>query len=141
MELVQNSPQRPWQGTILAILNIIGLVFSFFIVVVLFAALLFGAAFLEPYMGNIDLPVSLGITAVLLIVMAFIVPFSILYIFITVGIFKGAKWAIIAHLVLTALGLLGNFTAMHFMAILFQAFIVYACIVCLKDPYYNVSSI
>ena len=137
MEDYQQAIQRPWQGTVLGVLNIVALVFSGLIILVLIIALLFGASFIAPYLDNIQMPVNLGVTAIIAIVLAFVIPFSILYIFVTIGIFKGAKWALIVHLILSILGITGNISSFHIFGLAVQILIIYCCIVCLGHPFYN----
>jgi len=65
--------------------------------------------------------------------------FWILVFFITRGIFKGQKWAIIVALVFTALSLLSavmNISQMY-MSLIISAGMLYLEVVCLKDPYFN----
>jgi len=122
--------KRPWQGTLLGILNIIGLVGL---------ALLTIAAFIGGSMLASLIPVW-GMLGGIGMALGFIfMAIWILVFFMTRGIFKGQKWTIILSLIFTALGLLGSIMSiktMFFSAIIYAG-MLYLEVVCLKDPYYN----
>jgi len=65
------------------------------------------------------------------------IPFLILGLFITIGLFKGQKWAVILSLIFTVIGTVGNITTLSYLGLAFNAFFIYCLIICLKEPFYN----
>ncbi|HPL92888.1 MAG TPA: hypothetical protein PLB38_01230 [bacterium] len=122
--------KRPWQATLLGILNIIGLIGL---------ALLTIAAFIGGSMLTSLVPVW-GMLGGIGMALGFIfMAVWILVFFITRGIFKGQKWAIIVSIVFTALGLISavmNISQMY-VSLIVYAGMLYLEVVCLKDPYFN----
>lgn len=128
MEIINH---RPWQGTTMAILNLIGIVIGFLVSL----AFLFGASFLSAFMEDPAFSVIAGIgTSIVGIIL---LPFLILGIFVTLGLFKGQKWAVIVALIFTAFATIGNLTTFNLIGLLFNAFFLYCLIICMKDPYYG----
>lgn len=144
---------RPWQGTTLGILHIIGAVLAF----------LGGIAFLflRDLMSNMMNPMtiavqgqeaqtiqlsatgvagivgSLGLVAGLLLI-----GFGVLAIFITRGSFKGQKWAPIVAMIFAILGVLGNLSSFSLekgslVQLAVNAFVIYCTIICVKHPFYG----
>lgn len=121
---------RPWQGTLLGILNIVGLVG----LAILTIGAFIGGSLLSSLFAGFALLSGLGM-AIGFIFMAL----WILVFFITRGIFKGAKWAVIVSIVFTVLGIIPaimNISEM-FLTLVIYAGMLYLEVFCLKDPYYN----
>lgn len=131
MEQELQNPPRPWQGTTIGVLNIIGLATSAILALVL---IVFSAA-LSAYIQETPLALLAGAGTVILGIV--IIPFIILGIFITIGIFKGQKWAVIVSLIFTGLGLLGNLFSFNLIGLIINGFLLYCQIICLNDPFYN----
>lgn len=121
---------RPWQATLLGILHIIGLVG----LAILTVGAFIGGSLLSTLFAGFALLSGLGMAIGFIFML-----FWILVFFITRGIFKGQKWAIIVALVFTALSLLSavmNISQMY-MSLIISAGMLYLEVVCLKDPYFN----
>ena len=138
MELQNENIVRPWQGTLLGIVNIIGLVMAAFMVLLL----MFGSSFLAGFVDEPDFAFIFGLGALFL--MLLVIPFIILGVFVTIGIFKGQRWAVIVMLVFTAIALLSAlaniFTGTEHHAwgsLIINGFVFYCEIAVLKDPYYK----
>ncbi len=122
---------RPWQGTTVGVLNIIGLAFSALTVL----GLLVGGAAIASVLEEAGLAMLAGIgTTVIAIIL---IPFIILGVFLTIGLFKGQRWTVIVSLVLTALSALGSVFSFNIPGIVIYGFVIYCLIACMKDPYYN----
>ncbi len=122
---------RPWQGTAVGVLNAIGIGFGFIGLILLFL----GGSLIAGLMESSGMAVMAGLgTTVLAIIL---LPFLILGIFVTIGLFKGQMWAVIIALIFTGLGLIGNITTFNLVGLLFNAFFIYCFITCMKDPYYK----
>ncbi|WP_439183106.1 hypothetical protein [Carboxylicivirga taeanensis] len=128
---MEMSVQRPWQGTVMGVLNAIGVVFGFMAVI----ALIFGGTFIAAALEDAGLAMLAGFSTTIIAVV--LIPFLILYIFITLGFFKGQKWAVIVALVLTAIGTIGNVVSLSIIPLLINAFFIYCYIICMKDAYYK----
>ncbi|MBS2098194.1 hypothetical protein [Carboxylicivirga linearis] len=126
-----STATRPWQGTVLGILNAIGVFFG------LLAALgfFFAGAAIAPYLEQYGLAMlaGAGTAAIGGIILAFV----ILGLFITIGIFKGQKWTIILSLIFIGLSLLGNIFSFNIIGLIINGFMFYLAFICLKDAYYN----
>lgn len=139
-----SAVKRPWQGTFLGVLNIIGLVLlglmSIFLVIVLVGG---GAAISQMMEQSAEMaafPMASMFTTMGAILLVPLLAIFVLGIFITMGIFKGQKWAIIVSLIFTALGLLSNFTNMDMIqwgSVALTAFVIYLEIACVKNPFYK----
>ena len=130
--------QRPWQGTVIGVFQIIGI----FVLTILALAFIFGAGFIgaliSKYAQDVDFPVGvIGAGAMLIIGLVVFLPLVILNIFITIGIFKGKKWAVIIALIFTSLGILGNLVSFNIFGLVLSGFILYCEIACLKEPFYK----
>lgn len=139
-----NPSRRPWQGTFLGVLNIIGLVFLGLITIFLIIMLVGGGAAITQMMQQsaemTTLPFAsmLGTIGVILIIP--VLAIFVLEIFITMGIFKGKKWTVIVSIVFTALALLSAFTNMNSIqlgSLALNGFVLYLEIMCIKHPFYN----
>jgi len=128
---MEMSVSRPWQGTTMGVLNAIGVAFGFIGVI----ALLFGGTFIAAALEDVGMSMIAGLGTTLIAVV--MIPFLILGLFITIGLFKGQKWAVILSLAFTALGTIGNITTLNFVGLAFNVFFLYCLIACLKEPFYN----
>ncbi len=128
---MEMSAQRPWQGTTMGVLNAIGIPFGFIAVL----ALIFGGTFIAAALEEAGLAMLAGAGTV--VMAAVLIPFLILGIFITLGLFKGQKWAVIVALIFTILGTVGNLVSFSIIPLLINAFFIYCYIVCMKDAYYK----
>jgi hypothetical protein len=138
MEVLDKN-QRPWQGTVLGVVNIIGLVVSTMVLMLV----MFGSSFLA---GMADDPVfSFIFGAGALVITLFVLPLIILGVFMTIGLFKGQKWAVILMLIFTVIALISGLGGIagsvggynDFGNVVVNTFLLYCEIVALKDPYYN----
>ena len=138
MEILDQK-QRPWQGTILGLINIMGLG----VAVGVLMLVMFGSSYLA---GMADDPVFSAIFgAGVFIVTMFVLPFIVLGVFMTIGLFKGQRWAVIVMLIFTVLALisaLGGLMAHSsgyndFGSIILNAFLLYCEIIALKNPFYQ----
>jgi hypothetical protein len=121
---------RPWQGTLLGVLNIIGLVALALAIVLAFV----GGSMLVSLLPVWGMLGGIGMALGFILIAIWILVF-----FITKGIFKGQRWAIIVSLIFTGIALLSsimNISEMFF-SLLIYAGMLYLEVVCLKDPYYN----
>ena len=118
---------RPWQGTFLAVLDIIGLV----IIGIFIPVLLFGASLLVSV-----LPAAwAGMTMVIALIF---VGLWVLELFIVIGLFKGQKWVLFVSIVFSALALIGGFyPTINFFTLLMNGFMLYLAYACLNHPFYN----
>jgi hypothetical protein len=126
---------RPWQGTFLAVLNIISLIITamfipFIILMIIAGGVLSFANDLEPIFGMI-----LGGGGIILGVMLLI--YFILGIFITKGLFKGRKWAVIILLIFSFLGLINLIFNFDLITLIIVALCLYLEIACLLHPFYS----
>lgn len=130
---------RPWQGTALGVCNIIGTVFLFLsgLVFVAFQGML--TSFLatnSSQMGGETGAIALlaGMGVVLGVIL---LGLGVLYLFVTMGVFKGQKWAVIFSLIFAALGVLGSLTSFQIFGLVINGFVLYVAIMCYKDPFYG----
>jgi hypothetical protein len=128
MEITAN---RPWQGTTVGVLNIIGIVFSALMVL----GLLLGGAAIATALEEAGMAILAGVGTTIIAIA--LIPIIILAIFITIGLFKGQKWSVIVSLVLTALSALGSVFTFNIFGIIIYGFVIYCLVACMKDPYYN----
>ena len=133
--------KRPWEGTTLGVLDIIGLVLSGIALAMLTFAIVGGGAILSQMaqgseMQNFPMASFLGTMGTFLLIP--VILFFILGVFITVGIFKGQKWAVIVSIIFTALALLSSFSqGIQYFSLALNAFFLYLEIMCIKHPFYN----
>jgi len=141
---------RPWQGTTLGILNIIGIVFLTLILVPMITLTVIG--FLIGGATAIQMPefmpegfMLIGTIAILIGLIISLI-FYILSIIITVGVFKGTKWTIILSIIFSILGVISNIISaitntdqINFIIIplIIIAFFLYLEFACLNHPFYN----
>ena len=126
---------RPWQGTVLGILYIISIVLLAILLPIMLLMAIGGSAL--GFMSNINSGMATLIGGSMLIMSLFLIGVFILQIFITRGIFKGQKWAVIISIIFAILdlaSLIGNFHIIPFVIIgLFS----YLSIACLLHPFYG----
>ncbi len=134
--------ERPWQGTTLGVLYIIGLIILGLMITALIVAIAGGGAMLSQMMqqsseiASFPIETFLGTMGTLLLIP--IIGIFILIIFMTIGIFKGQNWAVIVAIIFTVLGLLSCFTNnIHYFSLALNAFILYLEIMCVKHPFYT----
>jgi hypothetical protein len=126
---------RPWQGTLLAILNIIGLIITAILLPFTILMALAGGALsfiqdLGPIFGLL-----LGGGGIILTIILII--YFILGIFITKGLFQGKRWAIILLLIFSAFSLFSVIFDFTLFSFILLAFFLYLEISCLMHPFYG----
>lgn len=126
---------RPWQGTVLAVFNIIGLIitvmFMPFVLLIILGGSMLG--FIEEAGPGLAMLLGGGGIALLLMLLFFF----ILGIFIVKGLFKGQKWVIIVSLVFSAMSAVQLVLNFDLFSALIIALFVYLEIVCLLHPFYG----
>lgn len=139
---------RPWQGTTLGVLEIIGLIFMAIILAGLTFFLIGGVP------TNIQSLINAGqvegsgdivsmFKQIIGAATAVIGVMFILLIFVTIGIFKGRKWSVITALVFSILGVLGGLGNLGedvdsaVVQIAISGFMIYLEIACLQHPFYS----
>jgi len=132
-DVEEHKADRPWQGTLLFVLNII------FLIGIVLSTL---SAFLVGVLGTwayADIDPRLGTVSGLffLSLLSALIPFSILEIFVTIGLFKGKKWAIITMLVFSGLSLIGLFFTFNLFSFVILALFLYLEVTCLVHPFYK----
>ncbi|MFH0820439.1 MAG: hypothetical protein V1908_01560 [Candidatus Peregrinibacteria bacterium] len=135
--LSNQQVSRPWQGTMLGVLNIIslillGITLVFFIIMMVGG----GAMFSEMVQGS-GLPIASMFGAMGALLLVPLILIFTLGIFITRGIFKGQKWAIIVTMIFTVLALLYSLFDVVIVSIIINGLFLYAEVICLKNPFYN----
>ena len=139
MEFIDQQNVRPWQGTFLGIINIISLASAAIVVMVL----MFGSSFIAGMAQDPTFSFIFGAGALAIIMFA--LPFIVLEVFVTIGVFKGQKWAIIIMLIFTIIALIGGMGSLfsgnsnynYFGSFVFNAFMLYCEIFSLKNPFYK----
>ena len=133
-DLLEKTVIKPWQGTMLAWLQLVLLVFS---VLILVLTGIFGiAGFKAGEMGAM-----IGIFGILGLV--FLIPLNVLEVFVVIGIFKGRKWAVVVAFIFTLLALPAVFFSIAGGAISFLVVLIFFIvnlwmeIKCLKHPYFK----
>ncbi len=127
--------KRPWQGTALGVLNIIGLVLlaaTLIFVFTIVGSTIVGSTILDTAANK-----SNFIGALLEYKFIILIPIALLYILgvlITIGIFNGQKWAIIVSL---AFSIIGAISEVEVISLLISALVIYLEIYCLKHPFYG----
>jgi len=141
-----NTSQRPWEGTALGVIDIIGVVLAFLgAISFLFLQSVFSglgsiaavegevaASGLASMVGGLGLGVGILLLGV-----------GILLIFMARGAFNGQKWTVITNLVFAILGLLsvlsglGNINSMLIVNLVINGFAGYCAIKCMKNSYYK----
>jgi len=125
-----SSVVRPWQGTFMAVLNIIGLV----LLGIAMPMLLIGGSMVAAggMMEGGGIFAALGSFLIVFIIAAFV-----LGIFTTIGFLKGKKVWVIVSLVMLVLGILGSIKTIGVVTIAVDGFFIYLHYACLKSPFYK----
>ncbi len=138
MELQVQNPVRPWQGTVLGVLNIISLVMA----VMLLLFMSFGSSFVAQFAPDPMVTAVMGFGMMVVFLLA--IPFLVLAVFVTIGVFKGQKWTIIVMLIFSVIGILGGLSEIFsgtvdvsYVSLAINGFILYCEIVALKSPFYK----
>jgi hypothetical protein len=138
MELIDPAPRRPWQGTVLAVLNIISLATGFFVFLLIMA----GSGFVEGMVHDSSLSMVMGLGRLIIFMIA--LPVIMLAVFVTIGLFKGQKWSVIIMMIFTILAILNSFTGRFGVdggqvlgSLVVNGFVLYCEIAALKDPFYK----
>lgn len=126
---------RPWQGTFLAVLNIIGLIFTAMLIP--FALLLVLGGSLLSFVEEMGPGMAMlfgggGLVLFLVLLLAFI-----LGIFIVRGLFKGQKWVVILTLIFSAISAIQLVFNFELFSALIIALFIYLEIACLVHPFYS----
>ncbi len=144
MELLYppSRPQIPWQGTVLGIIGVAQILFSMlFLFIALFGIAIGGlfSSFAIPDLGAMEMIPSLAIGVVVLLMLFIGLPLFILKVVVTIGIFKGKRWAVVITIVFAALGFMSGIGNFNFGWLVFSAIELGLAIVCLREPFYNQS--
>lgn len=138
MELQVQNPVRPWQGTVLGVFNIISLV----VAVMLLLFISFGSSFVAQITQDPMVTAVMGFGVMVVFLLA--IPFLVLAVFVTIGVFKGQKWTIIVMLIFSVIGILGVLSEMFsgvgdtpYVPLAINGFILYCEIASLKSPFYK----
>ncbi|MCK9186426.1 hypothetical protein M0P48_03235 [Candidatus Gracilibacteria bacterium] len=130
---------RPWQGTFLAVLNIIATVFLFLggLAFLAFQGMVTGlmtapSVEVEGSAGALALLTGMGAVAGVILL-----AIGVLYIFMTIGIFKGQKWAVIVSLVFSVLAVVSSLINFNVGILLVNAFVLYLAVMCYRHPFYG----
>jgi hypothetical protein len=130
---------RPWQGTLLGVLNAIGVgLLALLTLGVLLLSIMGSTILSQMTTSGVQIPSFItGVVGFILLVP--MIGFLVLGIFITLGFFKGAQWAVIVSIVFTVLGLLSALGSirMSIVPLVIDALILWAEIICYKHPFYN----
>jgi len=133
--------KRPWEGTTLGVIDIVGVVFAGIGMAMLSVAILGGGAILSQMSttaGGQAFPMASFIGTLGAFLLIPMILFFVLGIFIIIGIFKGQKWAIIVSIIFSVLALLSAFgNGIQYFPLALNAFLLYLEIMCVKHPFYN----
>lgn len=141
-----STGQRPWEGTALAIIDIIGVVgaFIFAIIFLLFQGLFSGFAGMAAGQGEVAASGIMNLVSGFgLAIGVFLIAIGILAIFMARGAFKGQKWSPIVSIVLCGLGVLnglvniGHMNTILAVYVLVDIFAIYCAVMCMKSPYFK----
>ncbi len=130
---------RPWQGTLLGVLNAIGVGFLALLALgVLLMSFMGGAILSQMSESGVQIP-SFVTGALGLILLIPLLAFLALGIFITLGFFKGTRWVVIVSIVFTALGVLSALSSVRasIVPLVIDGLVLWAEIICYKHPFYN----
>jgi hypothetical protein len=133
------TPSRPWQGTLLAILNIVSLIIIAIIIIIIpFAILLTVAGGALGFAKDVNPSISPSIRLIYGGVLTLgLILYFILGIFITRGLFKGKKWAVIIMLIFSGFSLMGTLFDFSLFSFIILALFLYLEIACLIHPFYG----
>jgi len=143
MELLYppSKPQIPWQGTVLGIIGVAQILFSILFLFIALLGIVVGGVFTSFALPDLSAMIpSLAVGVIVLLLLFIGLPLFILKVVVTIGIFKGKRWAVVVTIVFAALGFLGNMGSFNFTWLVFSAVELGLAIVCLREPFYNRSS-
>ncbi len=126
---------RPWQGTVLGILYIISIVLLAILLPIMLLMAIGGSAL--GFMSNINSGMATLIGGSMLIMSLFLIGVFILQIFITRGIFKGQKWAVIISIIFAVLDLASLIRNFHIVPFVIIGLFLYLSIACFLHPFYG----
>jgi len=129
------TPSRPWQGTLLAILNIVSLIII--AIIIPFAILLTVAGGALGFAKDVNPSIGLILGGGGLLLTLGLILYFILGIFITRGLFKGKKWAVIIMLIFSGFSLMGTLFDFSLFSFIILALFLYLEIACLIHPFYG----
>jgi hypothetical protein len=130
-----SEDERPWQGTVLGVLYIIGTVFAGLGII---GALLIVIAGSSALTFGLDSPIAGALAGGLgVFLLLILVALIVLMIFITKGFFRGAQWAVIVALIFSILNLLNGLGEQNLIAIAVSGFMIYLEVACLQHPFYK----
>jgi len=130
MERIHKTSSRPWQGSILGVISIVGVITLIFIL----GFLLFARDIISPYL--IETPFALLLGAGTFVTFMILLFGIILSLSITVGIFKGKAWAIILSIFFTGMSLAEALFSLSVIAIIAYGFLLYLEIMCVRNSFY-----
>lgn len=132
--LSPGNQKCPWQGSLLAWLSVTGV--AMILSVTVFIFILSYSGFDAGEMGFM-----IGVFAA--VGLFFLIPWLIIKLVLTIGIFRGKKWAVLISLIFTIAGFIPGFFTIgagliaFLLSIGFLALMLWAEIRCMKHPYYN----
>jgi hypothetical protein len=129
------TTSRPWQGTLLAILNIVSLIII--AIIIPFAILLTVAGGALGFAKDVNPSIGLILGGGGLLLTLGLILYFILGIFITRGLFKGKKWAVIIMLIFSGFSLMGTLFDFSLFSFIVLALFLYLEIACLIHPFYG----
>lgn len=147
--MAESSSVRPWQGTALGVIDIIGTVFSFLFALLFLMfqgmiASLLGAAPTAVDVNGAQIQGAQGVMAIFaglgMVMGVVLLGFGVLGIFLARGAFKGQKWSPIVSIIFAALGIVGlltSFSSSSVLSLVIDAFTLYVAVMCVKSPYFN----
>ena len=130
-----DSSTRPWQGTVLAVLNIIGLIFTAMFIP--FAILIIVGGGMLSFMEDVNPIIGLLFGGGGLVFLFILLFFFILGVFVIRGLFKGRRWTIIVSLIFSILSLVGVVFDFSFFSLIVTSLFLYLEITCLMHPFYG----
>ena len=150
---------RPWQGTALGVIDIIGVVMTgFFFLISLFMAemlstmfsaqpqIMEGSVEFEGAIEGLEMAPEVGgamFAGLGLMLGGVFLVTTVLGIFMAIGAFKGQKWSPILTIILVGLSIVTTLfgimdaTSGTFVALVFNAFVMYCAIMSVKSPFFS----
>lgn len=151
MNMANNvGKSRPWQGTFLGVLDVIGVVIAvLFSILFLFLQGVLTSVFNSANYAAVTTTTANGAVAAggfmaLISGFSYAIGFvllgsAILGIFLARGAFKGQKWSPIVSIICAVLGVLGsvaNYNNSNLIGLILNLFVVYLGVMCVKNSYY-----
>ena len=145
------SQVRPWQGTALGVIDIIGTVGAFIaaLIFLAFQGMLTGISQMaaESAVTTSESVAATGVFGFLgsmgMVVGVIFLALGVLMIFMAIGAFKGQKWAPIVNIIFAVLGLLSLLSGMGHMgsstiiSLAINVFAGYCAYICISHPFYG----